>query len=266
MPSTLPTIGNTAPKGPTGAQNQIAESSQDFMSTMQKDFGTTFADQQNILSGLTKNLTSIFNAGPSQFGFSAPEQTALNTLATTQNATNYANARAAAGAAGAGPGGGSVLPTGANAEVQANLASKAAQEQSNALLGISEAGYKQGNENWKTSMGGLEDVAKTENPAAYGELAIDANKQASSDADTIYKEQQAANPMPQIMGMVGSLASGALNLAVPGAGSLIGSLSVPQANNAITQGWGNADNMSVNENVGLDSSLIPQQSTQGIQF
>jgi hypothetical protein len=115
-------------KGASSQQTGIANSQQNFMNTLQQDFGTAFSGQQNILNSLTSNLTGILNAGPSQYGFSAPEESALNTLATSGNAQQYANAKAAAGQAAAAAGGGNaVIPTSAASQQQAGIAEAGAQ-------------------------------------------------------------------------------------------------------------------------------------------
>lgn len=209
-------------QGATAQQNQIEGSQQSFMNTLQSSFGTAFAGQQNILNGLTKSLQSTLAGGPSQFGFSAPETTALNTQATSGNAQQYQFAKQAAGEAAAASGGGAaVLPTGAQGETQAELASQAAQSQSNQLLGIQEAGYKQGNQNYNNSVSGLSTVAGLENPSGLASNANSAGEAASGTAAEIQKENEAANPWTQVGGLVGSLGGAALNMFAPGAGSLL---------------------------------------------
>jgi hypothetical protein len=211
-------------KGATGAQNSIAGSQQSFMNTLQSDFGTAFAGQQNILNGLSKSLTTTLNAGPSQFGFSAPETSALNTLATSSNSQAYQNAKAATGEAAAASGGGANLPTGAQGETNAQLAQESAQNQSNALLGIQEAGYKQGAANYNEAVSGLNSAASIENPNGLAGSANNAGENAFGSATTIQKTNQAASPWSQVGGLVGSLAGTALNAYLPGAGSLTSGL------------------------------------------
>lgn len=196
--------------GASAAQNQIGASQQSFMNTLQGDFGTAFSGQQNIINGLTKSLTSTLNAGPSQYGFSAGETGALNTLATTQNATNYNFAKQAAGESAAAQGGGtSVLPNGSQGQQQAGIAESAAQTQSNNLLGIQEAGYKQGNQNYNEAVGGLTSAAGLENPNGLAGSANNAGEAAASTAGTIQKENAAASPWAQVGGLVGSLGGAA---------------------------------------------------------
>ena len=211
-------------KGATANQNQILNSQQSMQNTLTQDFGTSFAGQQNIINGLTKSLQSTLNAGPSQFGFAAPEVTALNTAATTGNAQAYQNARAAAGEAAAAVGGSANLPTGASGQTQAELASNAAVNQSNALLGIQEAGYKQGNQDYNEAVSGLNATAGLENPTGIAGAANQAGEAASSSASTIQKADAAASPWAQVGGLVGSLGGAALNAFIPGAGSAMGAI------------------------------------------
>lgn len=220
--SPISNVSGGGDKGATTQQKQIASSQQNFMNTLQQDFSTSFAGQQNIINALTKNLTNVFQAGPSQFGFSQPELTALNTLATQGNAQAYSNARAAAGEAAAATGvAGAQLPTGAEDARVAQMAQQAAVNQSNALLGIQEAGYKQGAENYRTALQGLTTAASLENPAGLAGQANTAGESAASTARQIQQENMQASPWSQVGGLVGSLAGTALNMVAPGAGTAV---------------------------------------------
>lgn len=219
--SPISNVGNGGDKGATKDQKNINALQQEFQQTLVQDFGTTFAGQQNIINGLTKSLTSTLNGGPSQFGFSAPETTALNTLATSANSQAYQNARAAAGEAAAAQGqGGATLPTGVAGATEAQIAEEAAKNQSNELLGIQEAGYKQGAENYKEAVSGLTSTAGLENPTGYAGQATSAGDAAAGEANTIQKTNVAASPWGQVGGLVGSLAGAAVNTFLPGAGAI----------------------------------------------
>jgi hypothetical protein len=149
----------------------------------------------------------------------------MNTLATSANSQAYQNAKAAAGeAAAAAGGGGAVLPTGSQGQTQADLALKSAQNQSNSLLGIQEAGYKQGNANYNEAVSGLQGTASLENPNGLASNANSAGNDAFNSATTIQKTNAAASPWAQVGGLVGSLGGAALNAFVPGAGSAMGAL------------------------------------------
>lgn len=198
-------------KGAGAQLSSIGKSQQDFMNTLQQDYGTTFAGQQGILKNLTNSLTSTLQAGPGQYGFSQPETAALNTLATTGNAAQYQNAKQAAGAAAAAAGGGNVvLPSSAAAQTQAQIASQAAQNQSNQLLGIKEAGYQQGNQNYNTALSGLNSAASLENPNGVASTANQAGRWAAGTATTVQNMNNAASPWAIAGGVLGGLADAAV--------------------------------------------------------
>lgn len=195
-------------KGAGAQLSSIGKSQQDFMNTLQQDYGTTFAGQQGILKNLTNSLTSTLQAGPGQYGFSQPETAALNTLATTGNAAQYQNAKQAAGAAAAAAGGGNVvLPSSAAAQTQAQIASQAAQNQSNQLLGIKEAGYQQGNQNYNTALSGLNSAASLENPNGVASTANQAGRWAAGTATTVQNLNNAASPWAIAGGVLGGIGS-----------------------------------------------------------
>jgi hypothetical protein len=230
MPSVAPSggsnlFGNGSTKGASAGENSIANSQTNFMNTLQQDFGTAFAGQQNILNGLTKSAQSISAAGPSQFGFSAPELTALNTMATTSNAVGTRNAMTAAGANAAATGGGANLPTGAQGAQNAQIAEQSGQNLSQSLLGIQEAGYNTGRQNYQNANQTLLGVANAENPSGLAGQANQAGSEAFNSANTIQKQNQAASPWAQVGGLVGSLAGAGLNMLAPGAGAGVGALS-----------------------------------------
>lgn len=226
MPSVAPASGNLfgsgSSKGASGAENSIANSQTSFMNTLQQDFGTAFAGQQNILNSLSKSATNVLNGGPSQFGFSAPEVSALNTMATTSNAAAARNAMTIAGEQGAASGGGANLPTGAQGARQAQIAETSGQNLSQSLLGIQEAGYQQGNKNYTNAEQTLLGTAGEENPSSLAGQANQAGSTAFNSADTIQKQNAAASPWAQVGGLVGSLAGTALNVATGGMSGLVG--------------------------------------------
>lgn len=225
-----PFYGQVAHCKGAGAQlTNIGNSQQSFMNTLQSDFGTAFQGQQNILNNLSSTLTGILQGGPSQFGFSPQEAGALNTLATTGNAQQYQNAKQAAGQAAAAAGGGNtVLPSSAANQTQAGIATQAAQNQSNQLLGIKEAGYQQGNQNFNNAVSGLLNVSGQENPTGFANAATSAGNAAANTATTVQQMNNAASPWNTIGGILGGLAGTALNIGTGGlsggASSILGSL------------------------------------------
>lgn len=260
-------------KGAGSQLTSIANSQQSFMNTLQQDFGTAFGNQQSILNNLTNSLTSTLQGGPSQYGFSAPETSALNTLATTQNAANYQNAKQAAGAAAAAANGGNVvLPSNAAAQTQANIASQAAQNQSNALLGIKEAGYQQGNQNYNNAVSGLLGVSGQENPTGLAGAANSAGNAAANTANQVQQLNNAASPWNTIGGILGGIAGTALGVATGGlstaaggiSSGILGSLGGPSITGGV-YGNAGAPNMGINfgnyGNGTLPNLPVPQLPT-----
>jgi hypothetical protein len=250
-------------KGASAQQNSIANSQTNFMSTLMQNAQQAFAGSQNIINGITKAVQNTISAGPSQFGFSAPELTALNTTTTSANAQAYQNARAAAGENLAATGEGANLPSGSQSGVQANLAEEAAQNQSNSLLGIQEAGYKQGVQNYNEALSADISAGNLENPAGEANAATGAGEAASSSANTIQKANAAASPWAQIGGLVGSLGGAALNAFVPGAGT------APGAASGLISGANASGNVAASQLNGSEAPpdlSIPQQDYQNFQF
>lgn len=205
-------------KGAGQQLTNISNSQQSFMNTLQNDFGQAFGNQQNILNSLSKSLSGIVQGGPSQYGFSNAETSALNTLATSGTAQQYENAKQAAGAAAAAVGGGNtVLPSSAAAQTQADIAQHSAQAQSNALLGIKESGYQQGNLNFQNAVKGLTGVASIENPTGLAGQATEAGRSAASTAQTVQQMNNAASPWNVIGGALGGISSSLLGAAIGGA-------------------------------------------------
>ena len=251
-------------KGASQQQQQILNSQQGFMKTLQGDFGTAFQGQQNILNSLTSALQPILQAGPSQFGFSAPENAALNTLATSGTAAQTRNAQQAAGEQAASLGGGnSVLPTNAAAQTQAGIAQAGAQQESNQLLGIKQAGYQQGNTNFWNSVGATNSAGQLENPGTYAGSANTAGSDAASNAGQIQQMNNAASPWNVVGGILGGVAQTALGA---GMGALTGGMSSALPGLLGGLGSGVLGGMSAG---GQDTSglgMIPEVPVSGFNF
>jgi hypothetical protein len=251
-------------KGASQQQNQILNSQQSFMNTLQKDFGTSFQGQQNIINSLTSALQPILSGGPSQFGFSAPEVSALNSAAINNTAAGVRNAQQAAGEASASTAGGNaVLPTNAAAQTQAGIAQAGAQQQSNQLLGIQQAGWQQGNQNFNNAVGGITNAGNMESPGTYANASNTAGSDAAGNASQIQQMNNAASPWNTIGGILGGIGSAALGVATGGASTALQGLG--GAFNAI-----NAGNQGIQGLAPVDSTsgagMIPQVPMQGFNF
>lgn len=178
--------------GPSSQESAIASEQQSFYETLQSNYDQMFAGQQQILQSLQNTFAPILAAGPNQYGFSPAENSALNSQATNQTASNYQAAATAVGAQDAAQGGGNqFLPAGGNTQRQQQVANAAAQQESNQQLGITEAGYQQGRANFQTAASALGSTAAMMNPTSYASAANSAGTSAFSSANTIWQQKQA---------------------------------------------------------------------------
>ena len=112
--------------GPSQEQKNLEAEQASFTATLQQDYAQTFAANQEILSTLNSVLQPIVQAGPNQQGFSAQENSALNSQAINSTAQGYQQTADALGRQENAAGGGtSFLPSGVNAQINAGVASAA---------------------------------------------------------------------------------------------------------------------------------------------
>jgi hypothetical protein len=213
-------------KGASSAQENLANQQAQFYSTMTQDYGQQFANQSSILSALNNSLSPIIAAGPNQYGFSAGQTANLNSQAIQGTGQQYANASRALGQQQAAQGGGnSYLPTGAQSAQQASLASSAANQASNQLLGIQQAGYQQGYNQYQSAIGQLGGVASQYNPTGYAGQATGAGSSAFNSATQVQQMNNAASPWNLVGGILGGAVGAGLDAFTGGVGgSLAGGL------------------------------------------
>ncbi len=194
--------------GPTKQEEQEADQQQAYATTVQNNYKTLFGEQQGVMSNLNNIFTPIAEQGPSQTGFSGSELAALNTSAIDTTGANYANAARALGGqlAGRSTAAGETGPTQA---LKAQLASSAAGQLSGEQLGITQANYAQGNQNWRAATGGLQALNNSYESVQAGSSGTQANQSAFGEADEI--AQQQAQEDQAIAGGITGVASEALS-------------------------------------------------------
>jgi hypothetical protein len=191
-------------KGPTVEQNAIANNMASTYNSLINAFNVTFGGQQAILSSLTNAAKGIVAAGPNQYGFSPAEEAVLTTQAIGQTAATFTESQRALNQQLAARGGGNVfLPSGAEAQLQAQGYRAAAETESALLNKIKMAGYEQGRQNWLTGLGVLGNVAAMEAPTGFAGAATSAGEQAFGAATQIAKEKAAASPLAVAAGIYG---------------------------------------------------------------
>lgn len=215
--------------GPSQQEKNLEAEEASFDQTLQTDYAQTFAQNQQILQNLNSVLQPIVNAGPSQQGFSAQELSTLNTEAIESNAQGYNQAvQAAAQQENAQGGGTTLLPSGVNAQINAAIGTAAETNLSQEKLGIQQANYQQGLQNWETALAGEENVAGQNNPLGYAGATTNANTAAFNEANTITQQsnQEFSQILGGIAGIGGAIATGGLSGIAGGlGGSLLGALS-----------------------------------------
>jgi hypothetical protein len=202
--------------GPSSQQLQLAGQQQNFYQTLQSGYQQAFAGQTSLLNSLQASFQPILAAGINQYGFSPQENAALRTQATTGTASQYQAANQATQEELASVGGGNqALPSGAAAELTQQNALAAAQQESTEQLGITQAGYQQGQANYMAAANALGGVAQAWNPEGYAGLTTGAGSAAFGE------QTQNANQSSTMWAGVGGAAAGAAGAALcPAIGSL----------------------------------------------
>lgn len=170
--------------GPSSQQKSLASQGEALSQAMSADFNSTYAKQAGVLGDLTKSLSPIIAAGPSQPGLSPAAQAAQTTQAINASGAEAANISRAVGNSFAGRGGGSSSGLISGIEVQAR--EQAAAQSENQLASTLNTNtwnnYQLGNQNWKTALGASTAVAGLENPSSIGGLATGATSSAYGQA------------------------------------------------------------------------------------
>jgi hypothetical protein len=194
--------------GPSAAQTSLSGQSQSLSSLLSANYAQNFGAQSPILGNLTSILTPIAEAGPSQEGMSPAEKAAITGNAINTTAANYKNAATVIGTGRAGAGGNTYAPSGADTQVQGEIASEGAQQLSGEENQIEQADYALGHKNFEEATGGLETTAAAYNPNAIASTAVGANQSAFGEQSQIQSEDNAW--MGDVAGLVGGLGGAAL--------------------------------------------------------
>lgn len=177
--------------GSSAAQNNLANQEASFSQTLQNNYSQTFTKNQEILDTLNSVLGPILTAGPNQPGFGTGELETLNTQAIDSSAQGVQQIEQTAGAEENAAGGGrSFLPSGVNAQINAGIESAAESNLANEKLGIMQASYATGRQNWQNALAGEEAVAAGESPLGYASATNQSNQSAFNEATQINQENQ----------------------------------------------------------------------------
>lgn len=206
-------------KGASPAETAAANAQTQLTQQMSQNYAALFSGQQNILKSLTSAFTPTLNAGANQYGFNQAEDTALRTAAGEKTAQTFAQSeRALQNNLAARGGGNTLLPSGAEGQLEAENYNQAAAQESNQNLGITEAGYNVGRQNYTQAAGALTSAAGLENPTAAGGV-LSQTAQNAFGAQTKVSEDNNAGSFGAI---AGGLLGGAADAFLGGVGKTVG--------------------------------------------
>jgi hypothetical protein len=212
--------------GPSNQQKQEAASEQTFAQMVQSNYGADFGAQSAIMKNMADIFTPTFDAGPNQMGFTPAEQVMLNTQSTQGVGQNYAKAAQTLNQNIAAQGGGmGSVPSGAQIAEKGQLASAAANEESQLTAQNTLADINAGRENYQVAASGLQALAQEYNPNQAASVATGASGAAYQEAtqNAMQATQQFTDIAGGIAGLGKSAASGAatgFNLATAGNSSI----------------------------------------------
>lgn len=228
------------------ASEQAASEQAQLYDKLISAFTTQYGAQSAITNALTAAMTPYLTAGPNQYGFSPGEQAALSTesLEGAANANTQAQQAINTGEARSNSTG---LPSGARTQVDAEIADAAANQNAQQQLGIRQAGYEQGMQNYANAANTLGRVASIENPLGYADEASSADKMLIGNIG----QENALNPNEWGL-ILGGIAQMGLAAATGG----FGAPSAPSApSGIITSNFGTPSGPSDSENDGLGNIL-----------
>ena len=191
------------------AQNNLQTEQMDFYKQLQQQDSQTFGEFQDILPQITAAYSPILAAGPSQNGFSTAETNDLNTQADEGTAQTYADANRALKEQQAARGGGNTyLPSGVDNAESESLLSDAAAKSASQKLQIKQAGYAQGNQNFRDATAALTGEQSILNPQGAASVANSGGSSAGTTANQITSENESWEA--PLIGAAGAVGAGAL--------------------------------------------------------
>jgi hypothetical protein len=200
--------------GASGAQTTLSAETGNFYQELSSAYQSEFKQYSGILNSLHDAWTPVLNGGINQQGFSPSELAVLNGNAINSTAANYKAASAAVGDQLAARGGGnSFLPSGTTAQIDASIATKAAQQLSTEQNQITLANYAQGRQNFQAASGALSGVAQLDNPTGFAGAASGVGDQAFKMATQINAENNSWKN--DLIGAVTGLGEAALGAKAP---------------------------------------------------
>jgi hypothetical protein len=193
--------------GATSAQTEIQTAQINEMNTLTSEAQAEFGQASTVFNDLYAAMSPIVAAGPDQEGFSTAEKQNLDSTATTGAGEAYSSAAQSVRQQEAAADGSNFVPSGANAQINAEVAGQAANQESSSLNQIEAADYATGRSNFFTASGDLAAATGTYNPATGAANAgTAAGSAASTTANQIAQEDNSW--VQAVTGALGGVAGG----------------------------------------------------------
>lgn len=174
--------------GATSEDKALAKSQNQFMETLQNEQNTQFANEQEAQKAIQAAWAPILKGGAYQYGFSSAEDQNLISQIESGGATATENAVTAQQLREQQMSGGAdVLPSGAQAAIEAQQRELGAQNTATNLLKEKELGYQVGRENFAKATDAERAVAELSNPTGYAGAATEAAKGAETAQQQVDK-------------------------------------------------------------------------------
>lgn len=203
--------------GASAAQNAAQTAQASAYTQMTQQATQVFGSDSSVFQNLQQTFQPTIAAGPSQQGFSAAEQSSLNSQAITNGGIAARNAKQATGEAVAAQGGGNnaALQSGVDTGIEAQVNESAAENTANQLGTIQNANYAQGNQNYNNAVAGLAGSTNAFNSAnAAGSAATGAGVASANTANQIATQNNSW--MQAVSGALGGVGAAALGVATGG--------------------------------------------------
>ena len=144
--------------GPSAAMKNINNNIQDFASKVKSEAGDVFDASSDVFHKIMGSVEGILKGGPSQYGYSAGEDSSRRALAVQQTGAEARNLRAAAGASAAAIGGGNtVAPAGSTQAAVLSANQKAAEDNAMIQNQITSEGFAKGERSFDTALKATEE-------------------------------------------------------------------------------------------------------------
>ena len=193
-----------APQG----QQDLAAAQTNLYNTQAADMNALFSQDQALYNEIQSVYGPIFQAGPSQQGFSQAELNTLNSAAATGVGQSFAAANQAVKQNLAAAGGGNIqLPSGALTKAEMGMTTAGAAQLSGEQNQIQQANYQTGRQNFLAATNALMNSGNVfGNAAEFGQVANQGGAAAGNTWNQIAQENMA--PFAAVMGALGGVAGG----------------------------------------------------------